>query len=103
MFRKGFVVAAVSVAVLTTAAMSATAAKLGQQCGGIGGIGCDGGLWCDLQPGICKGFDISGTCVEIPSVCPQIVKPVCACGGLSYTNDCERQKNIVAKNHNGKC
>jgi hypothetical protein len=103
MFGKRLIAAAVSVAMLTGVTWYANAAELGQQCDGISGIACDSGLWCDLQPGLCDGVDISGTCVKIPSVCPQTVKPVCACGNWPYTNDCERQKSQAAKSHNGKC
>jgi hypothetical protein len=51
MFRKGLIAAAVSVAMLTGAASFANAAELGQQCGGISGIGCDSGLWCEGDVG----------------------------------------------------
>ena len=103
MFRGGLVDAAVSVVILTCAATFANAAELGEQCGGIVGIPCDSGLWCDPQPGLCRGFDIPGTCVIIPSACSQIAKPVCACDDSQYTSDCERQKSLTAKRHNGKC
>jgi hypothetical protein len=103
MFRKGMILAVLNIAMLSSVAVSVNAAGLGEECGGIGEIGCDSGLWCDLQPGLCDAADISGICVEIPSACAHVVKPVCACSGFPYTNDCERQKSQIAKSHNGKC
>jgi hypothetical protein len=82
---------------------AATAVGVGKTCGGIRGIQCDYGLFCDLRAGQCKGADIDGKCVRIPKVCTRIFKPVCGCDGKTYGNDCDRQTAKVQKDHNGKC
>ncbi len=90
--------------VLLTGLLSAAgAAALGKMCGGIAGITCNDGLWCELQAGQCGGADISGTCVRIPKFCPRIVMPVCGCNGKTYNNDCERVQAKAQKAHNGPC
>jgi hypothetical protein len=32
-----------------------------------------------------------------------IFLPVCACGGKTYGNDCERRRAMAQKSHNGPC
>ena len=99
-------IAALALAALAAAAFAPTAATavgVGRTCGGIRGIQCDYGLFCDLRAGQCKGADIDGKCVRVPKVCTRIFKPVCGCDGKTYGNDCDRQAAKVQKNHNGKC
>jgi hypothetical protein len=99
--RAAVIVAALLVWVVIPAA--AAAAGPGRQCSGIAGIPCDEGLWCDLQPGICKGADIAGQCVRVSNSCPEIFMPVCGCNGATYGNDCERRAARVQKAHDGHC
>jgi hypothetical protein len=79
------------------------AAKLGQQCGGLVGIQCDAGLFCQFRPGTCGRFDQFGVCTRVPRFCPKIFKPVCGCDGKTYPNDCVRETAGVSKAHNGRC
>jgi Kazal-type serine protease inhibitor domain len=81
----------------------AAAAGVGQTCGGIAGIRCDRGLWCDPSPGKCRGADISGRCVRVPKMCIFLYKPVCGCNNRTYSNDCQRRKAKVQKRRDGPC
>ena len=82
---------------------NASAAGVGQFCGGIAAIRCDRGLFCQFPSPFCGFFDRSGTCVRIPKVCPFIFRPVCGCDGKTYPNDCVRQRARVSKRHDGRC
>ena len=77
-------------------------AKVGETCGGGGDLQCETGLWCDLH-GRCDETNASGTCVKVPDTCTEDLRPVCACGGASYDNDCKRQKARARLDPDGKC
>jgi Kazal-type serine protease inhibitor-like protein len=82
---------------------TARAVGIGGTCAGRAGLGCDDGLWCDIEPGTCKRADAEGRCVHAPQACNLNYRPVCACGGRTYGNDCERQRAKVQKSHDGRC
>jgi hypothetical protein len=102
MYRKLLLASALSLIAFANV-NDASAAKVGQMCGGIAGIKCDKGLWCQLKEGQCRFFDAAGTCARAPKICTKIFKPVCGCDGKTYPNDCVRQSHQVSKAHDGKC
>jgi len=103
MLRKSLAIVGLGAAVLVGTAIGGDAAKLGQRCGGIAGIRCDRGLWCEPKAGQCRVADAFGTCVRVPKICTFIFRPVCGCDGKTYSNDCARQSKKVALKHKGKC
>ena len=68
---------------------------------GRGGRVCTPTEYCDLGPA-CGATDEQG-CVERPSVCVDIVDPVCGCDGLSYTNGCEANQLGATVASSGAC
>ena len=72
-------------------------------CGGIAGIPCPAGEFCDLNAGECHVTDGQGECASVPDACPLIYAPVCGCDGITYGNDCERQHAKAQKAHDGRC
>jgi hypothetical protein len=94
---------ATTLAALASAVSAVDAAGLGERCGGLAGLGCDGDLWCQKLAGQCQTADTFGTCAKRPEICHQIHHPVCGCNAKTYGNDCWRQKDRTSKNHDGPC
>jgi Kazal-type serine protease inhibitor domain len=64
---------------------------------------CAEGSFCELPAATCAVPGLSGSCVVRPEGCAGEYDPVCGCDGLTYGNDCERQRAGVSKDHDGAC
>jgi len=78
---------AIDAAVSVDAAGDASAPE-GRSCGGFAANPCDATQYCDYPDGSCGAGDQTGTCKPRPMACPQVVDPVCGCGGQVYNNAC---------------
>lgn len=58
-----------------------------QTCGGIAGVMCDPGDFCNMD-GMCQIDDGLGVCEPLPEGCPENWDPVCSCEGVTYGNEC---------------
>jgi hypothetical protein len=72
-------------------------------CGGLAGIACPDGEYCELPANMCAARDAGGTCQPRPQFCLEIYKPVCGCDGKTYSNDCVRQGAAAQLDHVGPC
>jgi hypothetical protein len=81
----------------------AGAVAIGRTCAGTAGLGCDDGLWCEIEPGACKRADAEGRCARAPQRCGLSYRPVCACGGQTFRSDCLRERARAQKDHDGPC
>ncbi|RME37944.1 MAG: hypothetical protein D6788_08420, partial [Planctomycetota bacterium] len=73
-----------------------------QICGGITGIPCPAGEYCQLPIGACC-CDFTGVCTPIPDACPDVWDPVCGCDGVTYGNACEAAMASMNIRHLGPC
>jgi hypothetical protein len=77
--------------------------ECGESCGGIAGVACPDGQFCELPADQCSSADLEGHCVATGGACPEYYSPVCGCDGVTYANDCFRQAAAAQKAHDGAC
>ncbi len=75
----------------------------GALCGGLLGLRCGAGFYCDNSAApLCGATDATGICRAL-GACPAVVDPVCACSGRTYANLCELAQASEFKAHDGPC
>lgn len=73
-------------------------------CGGLTGLKCDEGEFCNYAPdAICGAADATGTCETLPEACDAIYEPVCGCDDNTYGNACEANLVGVSVASLGEC
>jgi hypothetical protein len=61
----------------------------GPTCGGLEGVGCEAGFFCNFPvETACGSGDQAGTCEPLAQACPEYYGPVCGCDGTTYDNAC---------------
>lgn len=75
-----------------------------QACGGLAGLACDEGEFCNYPPSAqCGAADQTGFCETPPDVCTAVYDPVCGCNGMTYGNACEAAASEVSVVSEGPC
>ncbi|MDD9965957.1 MAG: hypothetical protein OXR73_07040, partial [Myxococcales bacterium] len=73
-------------------------------CGGIAGVPCPAGQFCDFPAGTqCGAGDQAGQCVTPPEACTAVFDPVCGCDGMTYGNACMASAAQVSVLSAGPC
>ena len=76
----------------------------GDTCGGIAGLQCPSGEYCNYPvSALCGAADQTGTCAARPQACDAIYQPVCGCDGKTYGNACEAALASVSVASRGEC
>jgi len=79
--------------------------KAKKKCGGIAGLTCSNGYYCDFPDGTCGAGDQMGSCkkIRLTLTCSQQEDPVCGCDGETYFNACDAARTGRSVAHEGVC
>jgi len=76
---------------------------VGDLCGGIAGVPCGDGQFCQFETGVCGAGDQAGECALRPEACTLEFNPVCGCDGQTYPNECAAFADGVSVRTLGEC
>ncbi|HEX3695140.1 MAG TPA: Kazal-type serine protease inhibitor domain-containing protein [Polyangia bacterium] len=75
----------------------------GKMCGGLIGLSCAAGEYCQMAVGDCRVADAAGNCASKNVACTADVMLVCGCDGKTYSNSCAAVVAGANVASNGSC